>query len=258
MIERFRKLAGIVALLSALVPAASHADLPVSQPEVVARFPHDRTAFTEGLFFRDGALYESTGQEGQSSIRKVDLVSGGILGKVAVPPGVFGEGIVDWGNEIYSVTWHGGVGYRWSLHGFRRLGRFHYSGEGWAMTRDARHIILSDGTPVLRFLDPKTLKVVRRLRVTAEGEPVEQLNELEYVKGEILANIWLTNRIARIDPVTGVVKGWIDVSALAAEIGSDDRDSVPNGIAYDAARDRLFLTGKNWPLLFEVRLPSER
>lgn len=257
MIQLFRRFAGLVAMLSALAPVAVRADLPVSQPEVVARFPHDKTAFTEGLFFRDGALYESTGQEGQSSIRKVDLVSGKILARVAVPPRVFGEGVVDWGNEIYSVTWHGGVGYRWSLHGFRRLGTFHYAGEGWAMTHDARHIILSDGTPVLRFLDPHTLKLVRRLRVTAEGVPVEQLNELEYVKGEILANVWLTNRIARIDPATGAVKGWIDMSALAAEIGSDDRDSVPNGIAYDAARDRLFLTGKNWPLLFEVRLASD-
>ena len=255
MIQSFRKVAGFVVMLSALMPAASRAELPVSQPEVVALFPHDRAAFTEGLFFRGGALYESTGREGQSSIRKVDLASGKVLASMALPAGIFGEGVVDWGDEIYSVTWHGGVGYRWSLHGFRRLGTFHYAGEGWAMTRDARHIILSDGTPVLRFLDPKTLKVVRKLRVTAEGEPVEQLNELEYVKGEILANVWLTNRIARIDPVTGMVKGWIDVSALAAEIGSDDRDSVPNGIAYDAARDRLFLTGKNWPLMFEVRLP---
>jgi glutaminyl-peptide cyclotransferase len=258
MNQSFRRLAGIVALLSAMVPMAARAELPVSQPEVVAMYPHDRTAFTEGLFFRDGALYESTGQEGQSTIRKVDLASGKVLASVSLQRGVFGEGVVDWGDEIYSVTWHGGVGYRWSLRGFRKLGSFHYAGEGWALTRDATHIILSDGTPVLRFLDPKTLKVVRRLRVTAEGKPVERLNELEYVKGEILANIWMTNRIARIDPATGAVKGWIDMSLLAAQIGSNDPDMVPNGIAYDAAHDRLFLTGKYWPLLFEVRLPGAR
>ncbi len=258
MIQRFHRLIGLAAMLLASAPAISRAELPVSQPQVVTAFPHDKTAFTEGLFFRDGALYESTGGEGQSVIRKVDLVSGKILASVALPAGVFGEGVVDWGNQIYSVTWHGGQGYCWSLHGLRRLGGFHYAGEGWAMTRDRRNIILSDGTPVLRFINPKTFNVVRSLRVTAEGVPVQQLNELEYVKGEILANIWLTNRIARIDPITGAVKGWIDLSALAAVIGSNDLNSVPNGIAYDSARDRLFLTGKNWPLLFEVRLPGSR
>ena len=258
MIQWFRRFVGLVAILSAGVPAVSRAELPVSQPEVVAMFPHDKAAFTEGLFFRDGALYESTGEEGQSTIRKVDLASGKVLVSVALPPTIFGEGVVDWGDEIYSVTWHGGVGYRWSLHGFRRLGSFHYAGEGWALTRDAGHIILSDGTPTLRFLDPKTLKVVRKLRVTAEGVPVERLNELEYAKGEILANIWMTNRIARIDPGTGAVKGWIDLSVLAAQIGSNDPNMVPNGIAYDAAHDRLFVTGKYWPLLFEVRLPDAR
>jgi glutamine cyclotransferase len=257
MMKRFRRLAGIIAALSAWVPSASHAELPVVQPEVVAMFPHDRTAFTEGLFFRDGALYESTGED-SSTIRKVDLASGRVLSSIKVPSGLFGEGVVDWGDEIYSVTWHGGLGFKWSLHGFRRLGTFHYAGEGWALTRDTRHIILSDGTPVLRFLDPSTLKVVRKLKVTAEGAPVEHLNELEYVKGEILANIWLTNRIARIDPVTGAVKGWIDLSTLSAQIGSNDPDMVPNGIAYDAAHDRLFVTGKYWPLLFEVRLPGAR
>jgi len=255
MKQRFRRFAWIVAILLAWMPAVSIAELPVSKPEVVAMFPHDKTAFTEGLFFRDGALYESTGED-QSTIRKVDLASGRVLSSIKIPSGLFGEGIVDWGDEIYSVTWHGGLGFKWSLHGFRRLGTFHYAGEGWALARDARHIILSDGTPVLRFLDPKTLKVVRKLRVMAEGVPVEHLNELEYVKGEILANIWLTNRIARIDPVTGAVKGWIDLSLFAAQIGGNDPDMVPNGIAYDAAHDRLFVTGKYWPLLFEVRLPA--
>jgi len=236
--------------------AAAHAGLPVAQVEVVKTYPHDPTAFTEGLLFRDGTLYESTGNEGQSTIRAVDLATGRVLRSVSLPPDLFGEGIVDWKDQLLSVTWHGGTGFRWSLGDFRRIGEFHYDGEGWAMTKDAHDIILSDGTPVLRFLDPVTLKVVHRLTVTAEGAPVEQLNELEYVKGEILANIWLTTRIARIDPATGNVKGWIDVGKLAAQVGAADRDAVANGIAYDKTRDRLFVTGKDWPLLFEVRVPG--
>jgi glutamine cyclotransferase len=243
-------------LLFTLAPAQANAELPVAVPEVVKTYPHDPGAFTEGLFFQEGALYESTGGEGRSTIRKVDLDSGRVLKSVSIPPELFGEGIVAWKDQLLSVTWHGGTGFRWSLRDFRPLGRFSYAGEGWAMTRDKRNIILSDGTPVLRFLDPRTLKVTRRLPVTAEGVPLEQLNELEYVDGEILANIWQTNLIARIDPQSGAVKGWIDVSALTAQIGATDRDSVPNGIAYDAAKHRLFVTGKNWPLLFEIRLPA--
>lgn len=243
-------------LALALLPIAVQAQLPVAEPEIIATYPHDTQAFTEGLFYRDGALYESTGEEGRSQIRKVDLTSGKVLERVSLPPSIFGEGIVDWRDQIYSVIWHGGVGSRWSLNGFRRLGRFRYAGEGWGMTQDGKNIILSDGTPTLRFLHPRTMKVVRRLKVTAEGTAIANLNELEYVRGEILANIWQTNSIARIDPQTGKVKGWINVLALAERAGARGADSVPNGIAYDVKGDRLFLTGKNWPLLFEVRLPK--
>ncbi|MGH6877770.1 MAG: glutaminyl-peptide cyclotransferase [Rhizomicrobium sp.] len=246
------------AFLFALVPGVAQAQLPVVQVEVVKIWPHDPHAFTEGLFFRDGILYESTGLEGQSTIRAEDLASGRVLRSVAIPPQLFGEGIVAWKGELISVTWRGGTGFRWSLKDFHRLGTFRYEGEGWGLTEDGRNIILSDGTPVLRFLDPVTLKVVRRLNVTAEGRPVERLNELEYVKGEILANIWLTDRIARIDPATGAVKGWLDLSRLAARVGSTDPDAVPNGIAYDRLRDRLFVTGKDWPSLFEIRIPSQK
>jgi glutamine cyclotransferase len=248
----------LLTLAPAQAPALANPELPVAVAEVVRTYPHDPGAFTEGLFFQDGALYESTGGEGRSTIRKVDLDSGRVLKSIAIPPGLFGEGIVAWKDQLLSVTWHGGTGFRWSFRDFRPAGRFSYAGEGWAMTRDRDHIILSDGTPVLRFLDPRTLQVTRRLPVTAEGVPLEQLNELEYVDGEILANVWQTNRIARIDPQSGAVKGWIDVSALTARIGATDPDSVPNGIAYDAARHRLFVTGKNWPLLFEIRLPARR
>ena len=151
-----------------------------------------------------------------------------------------------------------GIGTRWSLKTFRKLGTFRYTGEGWSMTHDGRNIILSDGTPVLRFLDPVSLKVVRTLNVTANGQPVRQINELEYVRGEILANIWMTKYIARIDPATGRVKGLIDLGALVAQIGAADPDSVPNGIAYDKATGRLFVTGKNWPTLFQIKLPAAR
>jgi glutamine cyclotransferase len=253
-----RRIGRLAALALTLAPFAAQAALPVEQAEVLRTFPHDTGAFTEGLLFRDGFLYESTGREGQSFIRKVDLATGRTVESVSLAPGIFGEGIVDWKDQLYSVIWHGGVGARWTLKGFKRLGSFRYEGEGWAMTQDGRNIILSDGTPVLRFLDPKTLKVVHTVTVTADGVPIRQVNELEYVRGEILANIWMTNAIARIDPATGHVKGWIDVSALAAKVGSTDPDAVPNGIAYDKVGNRLFVTGKNWPLLFQIRLPAAR
>lgn len=248
----------LFALLVALGSVPARAALPIEAAKVVRTYPHATDAFTQGLLFRDGFLYESTGGEGQSSIRKIDLVTGRTLQSKTLPPGVFGEGMVDWKDQLFNVIWHGGVGTRWSLKTFRKLGTFRYTGEGWGMTQDGRTIILSDGTPVLRFLEPTTLKVVRTLTVTADGKPVRQLNELEYVRGEILANIWMTNLIARIDPATGRVKGWIDVSALWARIGASNPDSVPNGIAFDKTKGRLFVTGKNWPSLFEIRLPAAR
>jgi len=248
----------LAALLLACVSFGAHGALPVEPAEVVRTYPHDTQAFTEGLLIRDGWLYESTGYEGRSFIRKKELATGRVVQSVQLPPDLFGEGIVDWKDRLYSVTWHGGQGFVWSLDGLRQLGSWRYEGEGWAMTQDGRHVILSDGTPVLRFLDPVTLKVVRTLRVTADGVPIERLNELEYVHGEILANVWMTNGIARIDPATGHVKGWIDVSGLAARIGNGDPDAVPNGIAYDKRTDRLYVTGKDWPLLFQIRLPKQR
>jgi glutamine cyclotransferase len=246
----------LCAWLFGLTPGPAFGQLPVIAPQIVKSYPHDVNAFTEGLFFHDGIFYESTGLEGQSNIRAVDPASGRVLRSVSLPAGLFGEGIVAWKDQLISVTWRTGIGFRWSLDGFRPLGAFHYAGEGWGLTEDGHNIILSDGTPVLRFLDPDSLKVVRSLKVTAEGQSIERLNELEFVKGEILANIWMTNRIARIDSKTGVVKAWIDVSNLAARAATTNPDAVPNGIAYDQAQDRLFLTGKNWPYLFEVRIPG--
>jgi glutamine cyclotransferase len=247
----------LAALLALLLPAAACAELPIAPAQVVRTYPHDTTAFTEGLLIRDGWLYESTGYEGQSFIRKKALATGRIVQSVQIPPGLFGEGIVDWGNKLYSFVWHGGQGFVWDLKSLRRIGGWHYDGEGWALTQDGRHIIMSDGTPVLRILQPGSMKPVRRLTVTAEGQPVSQLNELEYVHGEILANIWQTDRIARIDPKTGHVKGWIDVGPLWRQVGYTGNDAVPNGIAYDKSTDRLYVTGKDWPLLFEIKLPDK-
>lgn len=245
---------GLAAAAALVAPAG--AALPVVPAQVVATYPHDPGAFTEGLLIHDGQLYESTGFEGQSVIRRESLASGRTLQSVAIPPGLFGEGIVAWGNTLYSFVWHGGQGFAWDLRTLRQTGSWHYTGEGWAMTHDHRYIIMSDGTPVLRFLVPGSMRVARRLTVTADGAPLPMLNELEYVHGEILANIWETARIARIDPATGHVTGWIDLSALWQRVGLSGRDAVPNGIAYDRATDRLYVTGKDWPLLFQIRPPS--
>ena len=226
-----------------------------ASPFRVHVYPHDRNAFTEGLFYLDGFLYESTGLNGQSTVRKVDLATGRVLRRRSLSPRFFGEGIVAWKDQLIQLTWQNHVGFVDDLISFKQLRKFSYAGEGWALTQNGRELIMSDGTPQLRFLDPVTLTEVRRLTVTADGRPVKDLNELEWVKGEVLANIWLTNTIARIDPATGKVTGWIDLTGLMnpAELGGDP-DAIPNGIAYDAAHDRLFVTGKRWPRLFEIKL----
>ena len=226
---------------------------PVASARIVREYPHDRGAFTQGLFWRDGRLWESTGLIGSSTIREVDLETGRVLRSADIPAGLFGEGIVDWGDEIVSITWQDGIGFRWDRRTFRRTGTFRYSHEGWGLTRDSRHIIMSDGTPTLRFLDPATMSEVRRVAVTSAGQPVANLNELEFVDGEILANVWMTTRIARIDPATGRVTGWIELEPLARANGGGE-DDVLNGIAWDAAGRRLFVTGKNWPRLYEIAL----
>jgi glutamine cyclotransferase len=239
-------------LVAASAPIAAAAPVSLQAVRVIRSYPHDRHAFTEGLFYRDGRLFESTGREGQSTIREVRLEDGKVLRSVALPPSLFGEGIVDWKGQLISLTWQTGIGFRWDRGSFRKLGEFHYPGEGWALTRNGSEIVMSDGTPVLRFLDPRTLSVRRLLTVTEDGRPLPNLNELEWVKGEILANVWMTDTIARIDPATGRVKARIDLSSLPhASAGPDD---VLNGIAYDAAHDRLFVTGKNWPRLYQIRL----
>ena len=239
-------------------PAAATTEPQIYDARIVHTYPHDTGAFTEGLFYLDGQLYESTGLVGRSSIRRVRLEDGRVLQSVSLPPGPFGEGIVNWGDQIISLTWQGGTGYRWNRRTLGRIGEWHYPGEGWALTRNEREIVMSDGTAQLRFLDPATLAERRRLDVTIRGAPLERLNELEWVDGAILANVWLTATIVRIDPASGRVTGVIDLSALAAENARTDPDNVANGIAWDAARRRLFVTGKNWAHLYEIALVPRR
>jgi glutaminyl-peptide cyclotransferase len=247
-------------ILCLLLPVlARAAALPVDGYEVVHAYPHDPYAFTEGLFYKDGVLYESTGLEGRSTIRKVKLETGEVLGGTRLSPELFGEGIVDWNGNLISLTWRNHVGFVLDLATFALLRRFEYEGEGWALTRNEHEIFMSDGTSSLRVLDPVTLQEKRRIAVTAEGQPVDQLNELEWVDGVIYANIWQTDRIARIDPVNGHVLGWIDLSGLLATQGPiTGHPDVLNGIAYDAKGRRLFVTGKMWPWLFEIRLKPKK
>ena len=238
--------------------APAEAGVPVYAANIVARFPHDPGAFTEGLLFCGGALYESTGKEGASDIRRVTLTDGKVVARGRIASDLFGEGIGCWKNSLLSVTWKTGLGFRWALPALKQTGKpFRYAGEGWGMTSDAAGIILSDGTPTLRRIDPAGFTERGRIAVTMNGRPLQKLNELEYVRGRILANVWMTGFIARIDPATGKVDGLIDIRPLAAEIASADPDAVANGIAYDAAGDRLFVTGKYWPTLFEITLGDE-
>jgi glutaminyl-peptide cyclotransferase len=218
-------------------------------------YPHDTSAYTEGLFYKDGYLYESTGEAGESTVRKVELETGKVLQRHDVPDAYFGEGIVDWNHELIQLTWKSELGFVYDLASFRQQRTFRYPGEGWALTRDSKHLYMSDGSAVLRVLDPNTLTATGSIMVTDNGEPVTNLNELEWVKGEIYANVWMTNRIARIDPATGHVTGWIDLSGLLdVSRLPDPGNDVLNGIAYDEQHDRLFVTGKRWPKLFEITL----
>ena len=232
------------------VPGAT---LPQYTYTVVKTYPHDRRAFTQGLQYVDGSLYEGTGNHGQSSIRRVKFETGEVLQQRDLSKEHFGEGIAIWKSELFQLTWQSGIGFVYDLKTFAPKRTFRYSGEGWGLTQDSDGLIMSDGTDALRFVEPATFKQRRRLEVTALGQPVRRLNELEYVKGEIFANVWTTDIVARIDPATGRVTGWIDLSHLLTPAERAQTD-VLNGIAFDAAGDRLFVTGKWWPKLFEIRL----
>ncbi len=245
-------LLGVTGMLVSASPAPP--PLPHLTYTVEARYPHDAGAYTEGLLFRDGFLYESTGREGQSDIRQVRLKDGRVLKRARIAANLFGEGIVDWKDQLISVTWQTQIGFRWNLKSFKQLSRFPYPGEGWGLTQDGTNLILSDGTSDLRVLDPETFKLRRRISVTFRGAPLSNLNELEWVAGAIYANVWQTNSIVRIDPGSGQVTGILDLSALAAGMPVIDRDSVLNGIAFDPKQKRLLVTGKYWPTLFALKV----
>ena len=238
------------------VPLVSEAARPPTRIEyvVVNTYPHDRAAFTQGLIFRDGHLFESTGLNGRSSLRKVELETGKVVQRHDLDPVYFAEGLTDWGNRLVQITWQSQTGFVYDLATFKQQRTFGYTGEGWGLARDGKRLIMSDGSATLRFLDPESFAETGRLEVTYQGQPLRQLNELEVVRDELFANVWGTPHIVIIDLTSGRVSGQVDLSQL---LGTDDRTpavDVLNGIAWDAGKDRLFVTGKLWPKLFEIRL----
>ena len=253
----FAQTATPAAAPASVAPAAQPARPPRYGYEVVNIYPHDPAAFTQGLEFHDGILLESTGRH-PSTIRRVRLEDGEVLARRELDMQFFGEGLTAVGDRILSLTWQGGHGFVWDIDDLEPAGTFSYSGEGWGLTHDETRVILSDGTASLRFLDPNTLQQTGSVPVTYMGRPLDRLNELEFIEGEVWANVWQTNYIVRIDPATGAVTGVIDLTGLLPDPVDNPADDVLNGIAWDAADKRLFVTGKNWPKLFEIRLTEAR
>jgi glutamine cyclotransferase len=240
-------------ILLACAPAGSTSDSFTMIAEVVATYPHDRRAFTQGLVIHDGRLFEGTGQYGESTLREVSLESGEVLRSTQLSRAYFGEGITILGDRVYQLTWQNGIGAVYDLETFNVSDTFRYTGEGWGLTHDGNLLILSDGTATLRFLDPGSFEVVRELEVNGPAGPVRRLNELEFIEGEIWANVWYEDLIVRIDPQTGNVTGTVDLSSVYPPT-LRGREEVANGIAFDAAEQRIYITGKNWPQLYEIRL----
>src|SRR5882757_8019005 len=256
--RRFAVAILLSALAQSVLGQSSHQTFATGPPHytfrVVRTFPHDQNAFTQGLAYRDGFLYEGTGLNNQSSLRKVRLETGEIVQRVDLAPEFFGEGITLLKNEVIQLTWQSHVGFVYNVRDFHLLRRFSYSGEGWGLTTNGREIFMSDGTSEIRVLDAGTLAEKRRFTVRDGDVPVDQLNELEWVDGQIFANVWQTDRIARISPQSGKVVGWIDLRGLLSPMYRLESGAVLNGIAYDSKRKRLFVTGKLWPSIFEIKL----
>ncbi|HET7229213.1 MAG TPA: glutaminyl-peptide cyclotransferase [Longimicrobium sp.] len=229
---------------------------PVATATVLREFPHDTAAFTQGLVYSNGAFYESTGRTGHSTLRQVEIATGKVLRQQAVPDRYFAEGLALYGGSLYQLTWQDQVGFIYAPADFRQTGTFTYEGEGWGLTTDGESLILSDGSSQLRFITPGSNTVRRSVNVMDGPAFINDLNELEWVKGEVWANVWHTDRIARIDPATGKVKGWVELAGLLDPSRRPDKEAVLNGIAYDAEHDRLFVTGKLWPALFEIAVPG--
>jgi glutamine cyclotransferase len=253
---RWRWIGGVLVLLLGIgglvgLAGAFPRGIPTTPVRVIAQYPHDPEAFCQGLVVADGQLYEGTGQYGQSSLRQVELKTGRVERIVPLDRAYFGEGIALHGDRIYQLTWKERLGIVYDRQTMAPVSSFRYTGEGWGLTTDGTHLILSDGSANLRFLSLETFEVVRRVSVHAGQRPVDKLNELEYVEGEIYANIWYSDRIARISPKTGEVLGWLDLSSLYPA-NRRPKEHVLNGIAYDAAAKKLYVTGKNWPRLYEI------
>lgn len=257
--------ATLVVLFVLFFPFASIAEEP-AEPDrepfygyrVVNAYPHDPEAFTQGLAYEDGLLFESTGLEGRSTIRRVAVRTGQVLQALDLPADCFGEGLTLWRDSLVQLTWKSGIAFVYTKDSFIRSKQFAYQTEGWGITQDGAALIMSDGGSELRFLAPETFAEIRRIEVRRRnGASVRLLNELEYIKGEIFANIWHSDLIVRISPKTGEVLGWIDLGGLRDSLpASPQRIDVLNGIAYDAAHDHIFVTGKLWPRLFEIELDS--
>ncbi|MBS1800263.1 MAG: glutaminyl-peptide cyclotransferase [Acidobacteria bacterium] len=253
----FIHIAGSLLAVTLLIVSPSFA-APVAPCKVVAKLPHSTENYTEGFFYRDGHFYEGTGREGHSSLIITEPATGKVLQRHDLPSTYFGEGIVDWHDNLLEWTWQSHTGFILDRVSLRIIGQFHYDGEGWGMTRTATELITSDGSAILRFRNPDTFDKTRQIVVRDGDRPVQQLNELEFVDGEIYANIWHSDRIARISPKDGRVLGWIDCTGLLDASQKIDAESVLNGIAYDAQHHRLFVTGKQWPNIFEIRVPTAR
>jgi glutamine cyclotransferase len=243
-----------LALLAAFFTASNVLAAPVDGYRVVATYPHSTQSYTEGFFYLDGLFYEGTGLNGRSAILAIQPETGKVVQQLDLPSKYFGEGIVNWGSNLYQWTWQSHICFVYDRFTLRPVRQFTYTGEGWGMTRTSTQIITSDGTATLRFRDPNTFKETRHIVVKDGKEIISQLNELEYIKGEIYANIWHEDRIARISPQDGHVIAWIDLSGLLPANQKIDDESVLNGIAYDARHDRIFVTGKQWPKIFEIKI----
>jgi glutaminyl-peptide cyclotransferase len=252
------------ACYAAPAPQTAHATTAAKRPTeytftIVHSYPHDQNAFTQGLVYHNGFLYEGTGLNGHSSLRKVNLETGQVLQKIDLPQEYFGEGIAIVKDQVFELTWQSEVAFVYNLNDFRAIRQYSYAGEGWGLTNNGNDLYMSDGSSEIRVIDSSNFKEKRRIKVHDGSKPIDQLNELEYIDGELFANIWQTDRIARISPQTGEVVGWIDLSGLLSAIYQRPKDAVLNGIAYDSEHKRLFVTGKLWPTLYEIKLvPKSR
>ncbi len=245
---------GLVIFAVVSVAMSGDAPLPIHAVRVVATYPHDAAAFTQGLVVEGDVLYEGTGHYGQSTLRRVELATGRVDKSMSLAEAYFGEGITVLGEQIFQLTWREGVCFLFDKQTLKATGTLRYNEEGWGLTNDGQHLYLSDGSSTIRVLEPKTFKQVRRIRVKQGRRLIDKLNELEFVNGEIWANVWYSDHIARIDPASGELLGWIDCSQVYPANRRPDREHVLNGIAYDASTGKIYITGKNWPELFEIEV----